>query len=356
MTAITNKAEFQSLAAQLVAQPAGIDPHIAPAPRRPVKLIVQIPCFNEEATLPATLADVPRSIPGIDIIETLVISDGSRDRTVEVARECGVDHIVDLPINKGLAHAFMAGLDRALSEGADIIVNTDADNQYRASDIAKLVVPILTRDAEFVVGDRPIPTIAHFSRRKRALQHLGSWVVRVASGTKVGDAPSGFRALSREAALRINTFDSYTYTLETIVHAGLSDMRIVSVPIRVNGETRPSRLVRSIPDYVARSARSIMRTTLVYKPSRTFMLMSIPLTVLGLLLAGRWLWLFMDGTDRSHVPSLLAAAGLLLSAVFLWIASVLGKLLAINRRLLQDIQYRLRKQDAMLARLKDPEG
>ena len=333
-----------------VAQPnlVGVDCRMEPAPRRPIKLIVQIPCFNEAATLPMTLADVPRTIPGVDVIETLIISDGSSDDTVAVARACGVDHIVDLPINKGLAHAFMAGLDRALAEGADIIVNTDADNQYRAADIAKLVRPILDREAEFVVGDRPIPEIEHFSRQKRALQHLGSWVVRVASGTKVGDAPSGFRALSREAALRLNTFDSYTYTLETIVHAGLSDMRIVSVPIGVNGETRPSRLVRSIPDYVARSARSILRTTLVYQPARTFVLMSIPLALIGGLLALRWLWLFFDGTDRSHVPSLLVAAGMLLSVVFLWIAAVLGKLLAINRRLLQDIQYRLRKQDAML--------
>lgn len=324
----------------------GIDCRLPPQPRRPVKLIVQIPCYNEEATLPATLADVPRAIPGIDIIELLVVSDGSTDDTVEVARRCGVDHIVDLPINKGLAQAFMAGIDRALREGADIIVNTDADNQYRAADIARLVQPILDRDAEFVVGDRPIPEIAHFSTHKRMLQRLGSFVVRVASGTKVGDAPSGFRALSREAAMHINTFDSYTYTLETIVHAGLADMRIVSVPIGVNGETRPSRLVRSIPDYVARSARSILRTTLVYQPARSFVLMSLPLALIGAVLIARWLWLFVDGSPRAHVPSLLAAAGLLLSCVFLWIAAVLGKLLAINRRLLQDIQYRLRRQEA----------
>lgn len=322
--------------------------HRPPAVRRPVKLIIQIPCFNEAEHLGPTLADLPRSIPGIDIIETLVISDGSRDATVEVAKACGVDHIVDLPINKGLATAFMAGLDRALREGADIIVNTDADNQYRAADIGKLVRPILEREAEFVVGDRPIPDIEHFSRQKRALQHLGSWVVRMASGTKVGDAPSGFRALSREAALRINTFDSYTYTLETIVHAGLSDVRIVSVPIGVNGETRPSRLVRSIPDYVMRSAKSILRTTLVYQPARTFVAMSLPLAILGGILALRWLWLYLGGSPRAHVPSLLASAGLLLSATFLLIAAVLGKLLAINRRLLQDIQYRLRKFDAQL--------
>lgn len=320
----------------------------AVAPRRPVKLIIQIPCFNEEAHLPATLADMPHRLPGIDVIETLVVSDGSRDRTVAVARAAGVDHIVDLPINKGLANAFMAGLDRALQEGADIVVNTDADNQYRAADIAKLVAPILAREAEFVVGDRPIPDIAHFSRGKRLLQRVGSWVVRQASNTEVGDAPSGFRALSREAALRVNTFDGYTYTLETIVHAGLSDIRIVSVPIAVNGETRPSRLVRSIPDYVARSAKSILRTMLIYRPAQTFVRLSIPLTLVGLVLAARWLWLYLDGTERAHVPSLLAAAGLLLSAVFLWIAAVLGKLLAINRRLMQDIQYRLRRQAAGL--------
>jgi glycosyltransferase involved in cell wall biosynthesis len=324
-----------------------VAPRGADAPeRRPLKLIIQIPCYNEEESLPLALADLPRSVPGVDVVEWLVINDGSRDRTVEVARAHGVDHIVDLPVNKGLAHAFMAGIQRALAEGADIIVNTDADNQYAASDIPALVAPILAREAEFVVGARPIPEIAHFSPTKRALQRLGSWVVRQASGTEVQDAPSGFRAITRDAALRLNIFDQYTYTLESIVQAGLSGMRIVSVPIGVNGETRPSRLVRSIPDYVRRSSISILRTAFIYKPGRTMFLMGLPLAMAGLLLAMRWLWLFLEGTDRAHVPSLVAAAGLGLTAIMLWIAGLIAELMGINRRLLQDVQYRLRKAEA----------
>jgi glycosyltransferase involved in cell wall biosynthesis len=296
---------------------------------RPLKLIIQIPCFNEEESLPAALADLPRRVPGIDVVEWLVVNDGSRDRTVEVALAHGVDHIVDLPVNKGLAHAF-----------------TDADNQYAAADIPALVAPILAREAEFVVGARPIPEIAHFSAMKRMLQRLGSWVVRQASGTDVADAPSGFRALSRDAALRLNIFDEYTYTLESIVQAGLSGMRIVSVPVGVNGETRPSRLVRSIPDYVRRSTKSILRTAFIYKPGRTMFLMGLPLAILAALLTIRWLWLFLDGTDRSHVPSLLAAAGLGLTAILLWVGGLIAELQGINRRLLQDIQYRLRRSEA----------
>lgn len=325
--------------------PVAVEPP-APGRARPIKLVIQIPCFNEEESLPQALGDLPRHVPGVDIVEWLVINDGSRDRTVEVARAHGVDHIVDLPVNKGLAHAFMAGIQRALAEGADIIVNTDADNQYAAADIPALVAPILAREAEFVVGARPIPEIAHFSPAKRFLQRLGSGVVRLASGTDVADAPSGFRAISRDAALRLNIFDEYTYTLESIVQAGLSGMRIVSVPIGVNGETRPSRLVRSIPDYVRRSSKSILRTAFIYKPGRTMFLMGLPLMLLAVLLAARWLWLFMDGTDRSHVPSLLAAAGLGLTAILLWVGGLLAELQGINRRLLQDIQYRLRKAEA----------
>lgn len=309
-----------------------------------VKLIIQIPCYNEEGTLAQTLADLPRHIPGVDKVEWLVVNDGSRDRTVEVARACGVDHIVDLPVNMGLAHGFMAGLERALAEGADIIVNTDADNQYNARDIPKLIQPILERRAQFVIGDRPIPDIEHFSRTKRALQRLGSKVVQLVSGTKIKDAPSGFRALSREAALRMNVFNQYTYTLETIIQAGLSDMRIVSVPIGVNGETRPSRLVRSVPDYVRRSIGAILKTFFVYKPGKTFFLLGLLPALLGVILAARWLVLYFAGTDRAHVPSLVAAAVFLILAALLWIAGLLGELFAINRRLLQDIQYSQRKR------------
>jgi glycosyltransferase involved in cell wall biosynthesis len=310
---------------------------------RPLLLLIQIPCYNEEASLPETLAALPRSIEGVNRIEVQIINDGSTDRTVEVARAHGVDHIVDVPVNKGLSHAFMAGLENALARGADIIVNLDADNQYNAGDIPHLIAPILERRAEFVIGDRPITTIAHFSYAKRLLQLFGSAVVRMASQTSVRDAPSGFRAISRDAALRMNSFDSYTYTLETIVQSGLSGIRIVSVPIGVNGETRPSRLIRSIPQYIWRSSKSILRTALVYAPGKFLFRMSLPLLVAGLILICRWLWLTIDGTPRAHVPSLVAAAGLLLTAVMLWVAALMGEMMAINRRLLQDIQYRLRK-------------
>jgi glycosyltransferase involved in cell wall biosynthesis len=309
----------------------------------PIRLVIQIPCFNEEDSLPETLAALPRQIDGVDVIEVQIVNDGSTDRTVEVARAHGVDHIVDLPVNKGLSHAFMAGLENALAKGADIIVNLDADNQYNANDIPLLIAPIVERRAEFVIGDRPITTIAHFSYAKRLLQLLGSAVVRMASQTQVRDAPSGFRAISRDAALRLNSFDSYTYTLETIVQSGLSGIRIVSVPIGVNGETRPSRLIRSIPQYIWRSGKSILRTALVYAPGRFLFRLSLPLVAVGLFLICRWLWLAIDGSPRAHVPSLVAAAGLLLTAVALWVAAIVGEQMAINRRLLQDIQYRLRK-------------
>ena len=310
------------------------------------KLIIQIPCFNEEEALAEALSCLPRNVPGVERVEWLVINDGSRDRTLEVARKCGVDHIVDLPVNMGLAHAFMAGLDRALKEGADIIVNTDADNQYDASFIPNLIAPIINREAQFVIGDRPIAEIRHFSLTKRTLQRLGSKVVQIISGTQVKDAPSGFRALSREAALRINIFDRYTYTLESIIQAGLNDIRITSVPIGVTGETRPSRLVRSNLDYVRRSIDAMLRAFFVYQPGRSFFLMALLPAGVGALLALRWLVLYFGGTDRSHVPSLIAAAVLLILAALLWIAGMLGELFAINRRLMQDIQYRMRREAA----------
>lgn len=309
-----------------------------------MKLIIQIPCYNEEETLAETLSFLPRELPGVDVIEWLVINDGSRDRTVEVALANGVDHIVDLPVNMGLAHGFMAGLQRGLAEGADIIVNTDADNQYNAADIPALIQPILDRRAQFVIGDRPIPHIEHFSAAKRFLQGLGTRVVQIVSGTKVGDAPSGFRAISRDAALRINVFNGYTYTLESIIQAGLNDFRIVSVPIRVNGETRPSRLVRSIPDYVRRSMGAILKAFFIYKPGRTFFLLGIPPAAIGAILMLRWLGLYFAGTERAHVPSLVVAAVMLVVAALLWIAGLLGELFAINRRLLQDIQYMMRRE------------
>ncbi|QYO63387.1 glycosyltransferase family 2 protein [Leptolyngbya sp. 7M] len=266
------------------------------------KLIIQIPCYNEERTLGITLSALPRQVPGIDRVEWLIINDGSRDRTVEVAKEFGVDHIVHFPTNQGLAKGFMAGLEACLRAGADIIVNTDADNQYCADDIPTLIQPILHGQADMVIGARPIWDTRHFSLTKKLLQNFGSWMVRLASNTNVPDAPSGFRAFSRQAAMQLNVFNSYTYTLETIIQAGQKGMAIASVPIRTNPNLRRSRLVRNIPSYVFRSAMTILRIFMLYKPLRFFTwLGAIPFSF-GTLLGIRWLLLFflVDPT-RSRV-------------------------------------------------------
>lgn len=310
------------------------------------KLIIQIPCYNEELTLATTLAALPRQLPGVDQIEWLVINDGSRDRTVEVAKECGVDHIVNFSTNQGLAKAFMAGLDASLRAGADIIVNTDADNQYCADDIPTLIQPILLRQADLVVGARPIWETRHFSTIKKMLQNFGSWMVRLASNTKVPDAPSGFRAMSREAALQLNVFNNYTYTLETIIQAGQKGMSVVSVPIRTNPNLRRSRLVKSIPSYVMKSSFTILRIFMIYKPLRFFTILgSIPFT-LGTLLGVRWLLLFwlVDPT-RSRAPSLILAAVLILIGFQLWMFGLIADLMAANRRLLEENRLRLRRME-----------
>jgi glycosyltransferase involved in cell wall biosynthesis len=310
-----------------------------------MKLVIQIPCFNEEGTLPEALASLPRAVAGFSEVEWLVINDGSTDGTVEVARRYGVHHIVDFTQNRGLARAFVAGIQRALEERADVIVNTDADNQYDARDIPALVAPILERKADFVIGARPITKIEHFSRVKKLLQRVGSWVVRFTSGADVRDAPSGFRAVSREAALQLNIFDGYTYTLESIIQAARLGIRIVSVPIRVNPEKRPSRLIRSVPRYVMRSAVSILRTLLVYRPGRVFLMLGAFPMAVGALLTLRWLLLYLAfDTDRSHVPSLVAAAVLLILGALFWLCALLGELVGINRRLLEDTQHHLRRE------------
>ena len=276
------------------------------------KLIIQIPCYNEEATLGTTLAELPRQIYGVDSIEFLVIDDGSKDRTVEVAEAFGVEHIVSLPHNQGLAKAFMAGLEASLKAGADIIVNTDADNQYCAEDISKLIEPIIYRQADIVVGARPIWKTKHFSLVKKLLQKFGSWVVRRASNTNIPDAPSGFRAFNREAALRFNVFNQYTYTLETIIQAGQKGMKIVSIPIRTNFVVRPSRLVKSNASYVVRSLFTILRIFMLYRPLRFFFISgSLPFS-LGVMLGIRWLTFFFMGTERTRIPSLILAAILIL--------------------------------------------
>ncbi|MEL6248886.1 MAG: glycosyltransferase family 2 protein [Cyanobacteria bacterium J06627_15] len=313
-----------------------------------MKLIIQIPCYNEEGTLGIALSELPRQLPGIDTVEWLIVNDGSLDRTVDVAREWGVDHIVSFDHNQGLAKGFMAGLEACLKAGADIIVNTDADNQYCAADIPKLIEPILDGRAEIVVGARPILQIKHFSPVKKLLQKLGSWAVRVASNTSVADAPSGFRAMSRNAAMQLNVFNEYTYTLETIIQAGQKGMAIASVPIRTNGYLRPSRLVKSIFAYVQRSLFTILRIFVTYRPLSFFTILgTIPFT-LGVLLGIRWLWLyfaFFEQTGRSHIPSLILTAILLLMGSQLWIFGIVADVMSVNRKLLEDVQLRLRRAE-----------
>jgi glycosyltransferase involved in cell wall biosynthesis len=310
----------------------------------PVKLIIQIPCFNEEETLPLTVADLPREVPGVDIVEWLVIDDGSSDRTVEVARSLGVDHVVSHPHNRGLAAAFLTGIDACLRAGATVIVNTDADNQYQGSSIPDLVAPVLTGGADMVVGERPIESIDDFSRTKKLLQRLGSSVVRRFSGTGVRDAASGFRAYSRDAAMRVQVFGRYTYTMETIVQAGWNAIAITSVPIGVNPKTRDSRLVKSSTRYVWRSAQAIIRSFALYKPFRFFFLVGLVPFVAGALLLLRWLGLYLFEDDyTSRVPSLLAGIGLIVVAAQIWAVAFLADLQAANRRVLEDLRLRARR-------------
>jgi glycosyltransferase involved in cell wall biosynthesis len=306
-----------------------------------MKVIIQIPCHNEEATLPTTLAALPRTLPGVDAIDWLVVDDGSTDRTVEVARAHGVDHVVRLPRHQGLARAFMAGLEACIKAGADIIINTDADNQYCADDIPQLIRPILNGDAEIVIGARPIADIEHFSVVKRNLQKVGSWVVRLASKADIPDAPSGFRAISRDAAMRLNVFNEYTYTLETIIQAGRKGMAITSVPIRTNAYLRPSRLVYSIPSYVLQSFLTILRIAITYRPFRFFAVQGAISFVLGFLLGLRFLYFYFAGAGRGHIQSVILASLLLGVGFFLMVAGVLADLISVNRKILEDLKRRL---------------
>lgn len=308
-----------------------------------MKLIIQIPCYNEEKTLPETVADLPISIEGIDEIEYLIIDDGSKDRTVEVAKSVGIHHIVKQTRNKGLAKGFMAGIDACLKLGADIIVNTDADNQYCGADIEKLVRPILDGQSDIVIGERPIDTTEHFSWKKKKFQKLGSWVVRIASQTEVPDAPSGFRAYSRDAALRLNVINEYTYTLETIVQAGRNKMAIGSVPIRTNAETRPSRLFSSMWKYMQRSSKVIIRSFMMYKPMQFFGMIGGILFTLGLAIGGRFLFFYFNGQGDGKIQSLILTAVLLLMGFQTIIIGLLSDLIAANRKILEDVQYRVRK-------------
>jgi len=304
------------------------------------KLIIQIPCLNEAETLPITLSDLPREVAGFDRVEWLVIDDGSTDGTAQVARESGVDHVLQLEHNQGLARAFTAGLEYALKRGATVIVNTDADNQYSATCIQDLVKPIIEKRALIVVGTRPVGEIEHFSAAKKVLQRLGSWVVKVVSGTEVEDAPSGFRAIHRDAAIRLNVFNEYTYTLETIIQAGRKGIPITSVPIKVNAYLRPSRLMSSIGSYIRRSMLTIIRIFIIYKPLRFFAILSIVVALPALFFIGRFLLFFALGRGDGHVQSLVIAAGLLAVAGILMIGGVLADLIATNRLMLEDLRTR----------------
>ena len=310
-----------------------------------MKLIIQIPCYNEEETLEIALNDLPKKIEGIDEIEYLIINDGSKDNTVEVARKWGVHHIVSFKRNKGLAHGFMAGLDACLRNGADIIVNTDADNQYCADDIEKLVKPILEGKTDIVIGARPINETEHFSPLKKKLQHFGSYVVRVASKSDIPDAPSGFRAYSRDAAMRMNVINEYTYTLETIVQAGRSKIAMESVPIRTNPELRESRLFSSMFGYVKKSMVTILRAFMMYKPLKFFSIIGSILFLIGTIIGIRFLVFFFQGTGNGHIQSLILSSTLLLIGFQTIIIGMQGDIIAANRRLLEDIQYRVKKID-----------
>lgn len=310
-----------------------------------MKLVIQIPCLNEAETLPATVAALPRSLPGIDEIEYLVVDDGSRDATAEVARRLGVHHVVRHPANRGLAAAFRTGLEHALRAGADVIVNTDADNQYNAGDIGGLVTPILAGDAEVVVGDRGVGSLAHFPWYKRWLQRLGSWVIGRASALHTPDATSGFRAYTREAALRTLVLSGYSYTLETLIQAGSNRMRVVFVPVAVNPQTRPSRLMRSIPHYIRNSSTAIVRAYVMYRPLRVFTVLGTILILLGTLPGVRFLYFFFSGERTGHVQSLILAAILIIVGFQVVLIGLLADVMSANRKLLEESLYRLRRLD-----------
>lgn len=310
------------------------------------KLIIQIPCYNEEKTLPIALKALPRSIPGFDSVEWMVIDDGSRDKTVEVAKANGVDHIIRFPKHIGLARGFIAGLDTSVKLGADVIVNTDADNQYDARDIPKLVNPILKGDADIVVGARPIDDIQDFSYIKKLLQKVGSWVVRIVSKTKIADVTSGFRAISRDAAMRLNVFNEYTYTLETIIQAGQKNMAIMSVPVGTNDYLRPSRLMKSIPSYLRKSIFTIIRIFVVYKPFRFFFAIGLVLFVSGFGLGVRFLYFYLTGEGGGHIQSLILASILLGIGFQTILMAFVADLQSVNRRLMENIQYRVKNLDS----------
>lgn len=318
--------------------------------RRPTKLIIQIPCFNEEEGLPDTLRALPAVIEGADVIEILVINDGSTDRTVEVARSLNVHHILDIPTNRGLAHTFSAGLVEAARLGADFVVNLDADNQYCADDIGKLLMPLIAGQADMVVGERPISEMQHFSPMKQKLQQWGSWVVQQLGGHGIKDAPSGFRALNRSAMIRLHIFNSYTYTHESLIAARELDLKVVGVPIRVNpGKQRPSRLVRSTFQYVRRSSAIILRTYLIYNPYKLLLWLSALFVLPSLILLGRFFYHYMGGEGAGYIQSLVIAGMLLTLGLGTFMIAVVCDIMMVNRRLTQKLLEEFRRNSLVLA-------
>jgi glycosyltransferase involved in cell wall biosynthesis len=308
-----------------------------------MKLIIQIPAFNEEATIAQVLRDLPKKLDGISSIESLVVDDGSSDKTVEVARKAGATHIVQLKTHSGLAAAFRSGIDASLRLGADVIVNTDADNQYVAADIARLVAPIVRGSAEVVIGDRDVANSPHMSPLKRTLQRMGSWAVGRASGLRLTDVTSGFRAFSREAAMQINVFNPFTYTLETVIQAGNRNLGVQSVPVRTNPPTRDSRLYRGLGTYVRKSIATILRVYTLYKPLKTFFAIGTVLVLAGMITGGRFLWFFLQGDRAGHIQSLILCAIFLITGFHTWLIGLLADLTAVNRRLTEDVLLRVKR-------------
>ena len=310
-----------------------------------MKLIVQIPCFNEEASLPQTIKDIPRKIPGVDTIEILIIDDGSTDKTVETARGCGVDHIIRNTKNKGLAQSFIAGLDACLRLGADIIVNTDGDNQYRGQDIPKLIEPIMKGEADFVIGDRQTDRIDHFSKGKKRLQKIGSFIVRILSKTEVPDVVSGFRAISRGTALQMNVVSSFSYTIETLIQAGNKDLAVTSVPIGTNPKTRDSRLFKSMPHFLMYQLSTLIRMYTMYKPLRVFFFIGCTLILAGLIPSVRFLVYYFMGDGAGHIQSLIFAAIMFIVGFQVLMIGLLADVISFNRRLIEETLVRVRRME-----------
>jgi glycosyltransferase involved in cell wall biosynthesis len=310
-----------------------------------VKLIIQIPCYNEEQTLPVTLRALPRKLRGVNRIEVLVIDDGSSDGTARAAREGKAAHVVRFKSHRGLAEAFSAGLDACVRLGADIVVNTDADNQYAAADIQSLIDPILSGEADMVIGDRQVETIRHFSFIKKRLQKWGSWTVRRLSGTDIPDVTSGFRAMSREAAMRLNILSRFTYTLETVIQAGKKNIAITHVPVRTNAQLRPSRLFSNIRSYLKRSVATLIRIYALYEPLKIFLSVGGTVFGLGVLIGLRFIWYYFTGSGTGHIQSLILASVLMIVGFQVAMIGLLSDLIAANRRLIEDVLYRMKKME-----------